>query len=214
MNGVDEFDTSCGLPSVVRKDEYATCAFPRRRVDNAPALWFIVNTEPRREKTAMGFLIGRGFRPYYPTELRRVKRGRVFDWVAYSMFPSVILLPMAVNSDRFDRVKATPGVLGFMLGTGGSYATVDDVAVSALRWHEIRGMDTREIPTGLVPPPPNMKRNVFKPAPQQVRIQQGPFGGLYAKLIAVDPLGRISLLLELFGRETKIEVDAAEIEAA
>lgn len=171
-------------------------------------LWFIVNTEPRREKTVMGFLVGRGFRPFMPTELRREKRGRTADWKAHPLFPSIVFVPMAVHTGRFDRVKSSPGVLGFMRGTAGSYATIDHQAIDALRFSEISGMDIREIPTG------KKKRVItFKPG-NSVSFKEGPFGGLYAKIMAVDPRGRISLLLNLFGRETKIDVDAGEIAAA
>lgn len=178
------------------------------KIEASDERWFIVCTEPRREGTAMGHLIGRGFVPYFPTELRRVRAGRALQWKAFGVFPSIIFMPLSVRSGRFDRVKATPGILGFMRGTAGSYATVDDQAIDAMRFHEISGMDTREIPTGkktcVVP---------FKPH-QKVTFKEGPFGGLYAKIMAIDPRGRIRLLLDLFGRETKIEVDADEIAAA
>jgi transcription antitermination factor NusG len=49
---------------------------------------------------------------------------------------------------------------------------------------------------------------------QRVSFKEGPFGGLFAKIMSIDPRGRIRLLLDLFGRETKIEVDADEIAAA
>lgn len=185
-----------------------SCAFPRRYRPGAIERWFPVITEPRRERTVAAFMTARGLRFYWPTELVRAKAGRAAQWRSVSMFPSIVFVRSGVTEQTWcgDRVRATPGVLRFMK-LGEHYATVDDQAIEALRFHEISGLDLREFPTGKA-----QRQIPFKPK-QTVTFKQGPFGGLYAKITGIDPRGRIRLLLDLFGRATPIDVDADEIAA-
>lgn len=177
------------------------------KTENRDERWFILCTEPRRENTALGGLIGRGIRAYCPTELHTRRLFRTERKVALPLFPNYLFVRLGIRAGLFMRVEATPGVSRFLrLGQG--YATIDDGGIDALRFHEVSGLDTREIPTG--------KKNRVIPfsVEQTVRFKEGPFGGLYAKIKSIDPRGRIRVLLDLFGRETPTDVDADEIAAA
>ena len=187
-----------------------SCLFPRRRQIGGEERWFVARTEPRREKTVLAFLVARGISWIWPTELVRQKAGRAAQWRAVGLFPSIVFVRLGLHTYnwRGDQVLSTPGVLGFMQ-IGSELATVDDVAIEQLRFHMVSGLDTREeIPTG------KKGRVIPFKAGDNGRFKEGPFGGLVATITAVDPKGRISLLLDLFGRSTKIEVDADEIAAA
>jgi transcriptional antiterminator RfaH len=178
--------------------------------------WFILCTEPRREGTAMGHLIGRGMRAFMPTELHTRNAGRRVTKVALPMFPGYLFVRIAIRAGLFMRVETVPGIMRF-LRVGERYATVDEVAIDELRFHMLCGLDTRPECTEkeLAKSDREKLRKPFVPmVKQQAKLVTGPFGGLVATITSVDPKGRISLLLDLFGRETKINVDADEIAAA
>ena len=48
---------------------------------------------------------------------------------------------------------------------------------------------------------------------QEVRIEDGPFTGFFARVTALDPHGRVELLLSLFARPTRVTLDGRQVAA-
>lgn len=189
----------------------------RPKIDNTKsgdwyedAPWLIVRTQPQRETTLAAHCVARGipaFNPQVKVEKPRLtsdgKRTSATRTVMQPLFRGYIFV-----SDpklRFVRVlRGLPGFLNWLhvAGPSSAVASISPDAIAALGEQEFNLSTVRE------------KRFTPFSVGQSVRFAEGPFEGLRAKIVAIDPGKRISVLRELFGRETIFKVHANEIEAA
>lgn len=175
---------------------------PRDWYESMP--WAIIRTEPQREVTLTARLIGEGIPAFCPQEKKQHnKRGSTYTRL-HPIFRGYNFVLLGNHVDRWSRVRRLPGFLSF-LHTGGPQspvACVDGDAISALGEQEL------QLSTKI--------KNPFSQygLGQSVRFASGPFEGLLARIVAIEPNKRISVLRELFGRETIVKVTANEIEAA
>jgi len=166
--------------------------------------WTIIRTEPQREATLAARLVGDGIPAFNPQERRQYdKRGTTFTRLR-SIFPGYLFVLLGNHEDRWSHVRKLPGFLDW-LHTGGPLSPVACIqadAIAALGEQELK-LCTRG-------------KNAFSQfgLGQDVRFRSGPFEGLLARIIAIEPGKRISVLRDLFGRETVFKVKANEIEAA
>lgn len=175
-----------------------------------PHPWLIVRTEPQRETTLAAHCVARGIPAYNPQV--KVQRPRVDANGKNTRQTKTSFEPLFRGylfvSDPFLRnartLRGLPGWLDW-LHTGGPQspvASIDPDAIAALGEQEFKLSTAIKI--GFTP---------FGVG-QSVRFSHGPFEGLLARIVAIEPNKRISVLQDLFGRETIVKVHAGEIEAA
>jgi transcription antitermination factor NusG len=172
--------------------------------------WLIVRTQPQRETTLAAHCVARGipaFNPQVKVEKPRLtsagKRTSATRTRMQPLFRGYIFVSdTGLRHARI--VRGLPGFLDWLhtAGPNSHVASVAPEAIAALGEQEFNLSTVRE------------KRFTPFSVGQAVRFADGPFEGLLAKIIAIDPSKRISVLRELFGRETIVKVHANEIEAA
>lgn len=118
--------------------------------------------------------------------------------VKRKIFPGYVLVEMEVNDRSWYVVRNTPGVTGFV-GSATKPIPLEPQEVEKIL--KSQGMDTQ--------PKPNITVEVG----EQVRITSGPFENFVATITEInEEKGTLKGLIDMFGRETSVEVDYSQIE--
>jgi transcription termination/antitermination protein NusG len=151
------------------------------------------NLKQRIESLDMGDKI---FNVLVPKEKKiRIKNGKR-KMVEEKIFPGYVLVEMIVNDDSWYVVRNTPNVTGF-IGAGTVPTPVSDEEIKALQ--KRMGLDE-----------PEYKIDVEVNAP--VKIVDGPFKNFEGKVAEIDQSrGKIKVLVNMFGRETPVELDFLQV---
>lgn len=151
------------------------------------------NLEQRIESMDMGDKI---FGVLIPKEKKiKIKAGKR-KTVEEKIFPGYVLVEMIVTDDSWYVVRNTPNVTGF-IGTGTIPTPVAEEEIKALQ--KRMGVDE-----------PEYKIDVE--VNSAVTIIDGPFKGFEGKVADIDEArGKIKVLVNMFGRETPVELDFLQI---
>jgi transcription termination/antitermination protein NusG len=116
--------------------------------------------------------------------------------VEEKVFPGYVLVNMIVTDDSWYVVRNTPNVTGFV-GTGTTPTPISEDEVKALQ----KKMGVEE---------PKYEIDVTMGAP--VKIVDGPFKNFEGKISEVDDArGKVKVLVNMFGRETPVELDFLQV---
>ncbi len=112
------------------------------------------------------------------------------------IFPGYVLVEMVVTDDSWYVVRNTPNVTGF-IGTGTTPTPLSDEEVAALQ--KRMGVDE-----------PEFKLDVT--VGSIVQITDGPFKNFEGKVSEIDQArGKVKVMVNMFGRETPIELDFLQV---
>lgn len=173
------------------------------------ARWYVVHTYSGYEKKveanlkkrveSMG-MADKIFRIIVPMEeMREIKNGKA-KMVQKKVFPGYVLVEMIMTDDSWYVVRNTPGVTGFVGSTGsGSKPTplLPEEVDRILRTMGLKDVGAQvRVSIGTV-----------------VRVLEGPFQEMHGKVEAIDQeRGKVIVTIDLFGRETPVELEAYQIE--
>ena len=123
------------------------------------------------------------------TEIKDNKRKEV----ERKVFPGYVLVKMIMNDECWHVVRNTRGVTGFV-GPGSKPVALTEDEVMAL------GVDKHEI-------------IVEYAVGDNVRITDGPLDGFVGLVEEIDiPKNRVKVIVSMFGRETPVELELAQVE--
>lgn len=115
------------------------------------------------------------------------------------IFPGYVLVKMIVTDDSWYVVRNTPNVTGFV-GSGTVPSPIDEREMTSLMSRMTVDEPTHKI---------DVEVN------ESVKIVDGPFKNFEGKVAAVDSTrGKIKVLVNMFGRETPVELDALQVKKA
>lgn len=173
--------------------------------------WYVVNTYSGHEKKVQEKLLMRAgsmnmedyiFRVIVPEQTEVEVKDGVTKEKVKKLFPGYVLVEMVMTDEAWFVVRNTPGVTGF-IGSSGKGAKP-----TALQPYEVdkilssMGMSRLEVSTDLQPS-------------EIVKITSGPFAGMEGKIAELDLENQmLTVLLDLFGQETDVEVEISQIEKA
>ncbi len=173
--------------------------------------WYVVNTYSGHEKKVKQKLEMRTssmgmedyiFRVIVPEQTEVEIKDGVTKERLKKLFPGYILVEMIMTDEAWFIVRNTPGVTGF-IGSSGKGAKP-----TPLQPYEVdkilnsMGMSRLEVSTDLA-------------EGQQVKVIAGPFAGMEGKVDTLDiPNNKLTVMLDLFGQETSVEVELSQIEKA
>jgi transcriptional antiterminator RfaH len=160
--------------------------------------WYLVYSKPRQEGVASENLERQGFETYLPRirqPRRRVNR-RVL--VVEPMFPRYLFIYLDAHHDNWAPIRSTLGVSAVV--RFGPYPTpVPNDLVDALR--------AREDEEGIQDlPPPELKHG------EPLRIAEGAMAGYEGIFLARSGKDRVLVLLDIMGRQARVEVGQDAIE--
>ena len=173
--------------------------------------WYVVNTYSGHEKKVQEKLLMRAssmgmedyiFRVIIPEQTEVEVKDGVTKEKTKKLFPGYVLVEMIMTDEAWFVVRNTPGVTGF-IGSSGKGAKP-----TPLQPYEVdkilnnMGMSRLEVSTDLV-------------VGELVKVTSGPFAGMEGKIESLDlPNQVLTVLLDLFGQETSVEVEISQIEKA
>jgi len=125
----------------------------------------------------------------------KIKKGRKYV-VEEKIYPGYVLVEMIVTDDSWYVVRNTPNVTGF-LGAGTVPIALSKEEIERI----LKKMEVKE---------PQYKIDLKEG--DLVKIVDGPFKDFEGKISEIDEeKGRVRVLINLFGRETPVEVDFLQL---
>lgn len=119
--------------------------------------------------------------------------------VQRKVFPGYVLVEMIVNDRSWYAVRNTPGVTGFV-GSGTKPIPLTDEEVLQI----MRSMGVEE-----------SRPKIDFQLQQLVRLKTGPFADCVGKVAEInEERGKLKVLVDMFGRETPVEIDFTQVEEA
>jgi transcriptional antiterminator RfaH len=160
--------------------------------------WYAIRSKPRSESTAQAQLERQGFRVYFPRVLQPARvRGRWTERIE-PLFPRYLFLQLDVGKQSLTPVRSTVGVTD-IVRFGAEYATVPDEVVRELA-------SRAEPETGLH----RLGKPLFERG-ARVQVSEGPFSGLEGVFECSKSEERVSILLDVLGRQTRVRIPAGQV---
>lgn len=165
--------------------------------------WYVVQTQPRKERLAEQNLQNQGFVTFCPNRGRHRKIGRRMVHVIEPFFPNYLFVALNLERQRWRSINGTIGVtrlVSFGKGRDGLPAAMPDGLVERFQTQcDERGMLQFDEP--LLPG-------------DRVRIIGGPFDALCGTLARVEPSDRVTVLLDFLSRRTQVRMSSRRLVAA
>ena len=171
--------------------------------------WYVVNTYSGHENKVKEKLemrtVSMGmedyiFRVIVPEEKIIEEKNGVKKERVRKLFPGYILVEMIMTDEAWFVVSNTPGVTGFIGSSGKGAKPFPLQPYEVDKILNDMGMSRLEINTDLA-------------VGTLVKVISGPFSGMEGKIDSVDKdNNKLTVLLDLFGQETSVEVDFSQIE--
>ena len=175
-------------------------------------LWYVLKVQSNREKSIRDNLIRRmkreGLTDYFgeiriPTEKVKETKGGKAKVFERKLYPGYLMIQMVLNDDTWYLVRETSGVGDF---TGAARKPLP------MQEHEIARMlgaaatEDQKAPT---------KVKIEFQTGDKVKIKEGGFEGFEGVIDAIDEQsGKVTVLVEIFGRPTPIELGYWQMETA
>lgn len=162
--------------------------------------WYVIYTKPRQEQTAKENLDRQGYETYLPMLGERKKLRGKWKSAIVPLFPRYLFINLTMHAENIAPLRSTKGVQHLVrFGEGPTQVPTD--FVNSLKCAENdRKCDHQ---TAL-----NIKKS------DRLEIIEGPFKGLTGKLYQVISDERIVMLLNVLGRDNKIEFPMDRIAVA
>lgn len=167
--------------------------------------WFAIHTYAGYENTVLRNLKQRIeslgmqnkiFAVIVPVEKKIKIKGGKRVATEEKIYPGYVLVDMMVDDESWFVVRNTPRVTGFV-GSGTTPVPLSEAEIktifSRMGEHEVR-------------------HNIDLEVGEEVKIEDGPFKELEGKVSEVDDVrGKVKVLVNMFGRETPVELDFLQV---
>lgn len=170
--------------------------------------WYVVNTysgheskvkeklEMRAESMGMQDYI---FRVIVPETTEVEVKDGVKKEKTKKMFPGYILVEMIMTDEAWHLVRNTPGVTGLIGSSGRGSKPTPLLPQEIDRVLANMGLSRLNIESEIA-------------VGDEVSITDGPFKGMHGKVDAINAeTNRLSILIDLFGQETSVEVELFQV---
>lgn len=162
--------------------------------------WHVITAEPLQETLAAAGLVGHRFEAYLPTFMRKQRQNyEKYRSVRRPLFPGYVFARFSTAKDPWQRLYATRGVRGLLM-VGDNPAIVSDAHIDRIKGKEAelaRDKALYKVKEGDV-----------------VEIDDPLWIGQLGKIETLDDLGRITVLLSLFGREVSVKTVVGRVRSA
>jgi transcriptional antiterminator NusG len=186
---------------------------PLELIEDEPDLskdWYIIKVQSNREESIREGLLRRvkvaGLEEYFgdvivPTETVTEFKGGKKRVVKRKLYPGYIVVNMALTDETWFLVRETPGI-GDFTGAAGK--------PSPMRPQEVEKIVVKEKAVEAETPTLSI---AFKPG-ARVKINEGTFENFEGEVHSIDAAnGRVTVMINIFGRSTPVELEYWQVEA-
>ena len=178
---------------------------PQDSLESSGKQWYVLKVQSNRERTIRDSLLKRirmeGLSEYFgeiiiPTEKVAEKtKGGKKRVVERKLYPGYIMINMELNDETWYLIRDTSGV-GDFTGTAGKPVPMQE--------QEINRMLGKEAENEVEPE----KVKIDFATGDVVKIKEGAFEGFEGTIDVIDESnGKVTVLIEIFGRSTQVELD-------
>jgi transcriptional antiterminator NusG len=206
-------DASAELVEVLDEGEAGITPAPPESPFDRPGDWYVVHTYAGYENKVKSNLANRIrsmhveeriFEVIIPMEDVIEFKGGQRRVVQKKVFPGYLLVRMDLDDDSWYVVRNTPGVTGFV-GPSGSKPT----PLSRKEVEDILGV---EKPEGGPAVEKKVRPRVEFEEGEQVRVVTGPFAEFNGAISEIDvDRSKLKVLVNIFGRETPVELEFGQV---
>ena len=171
-------------------------------------LWYVVNAYSGHEQKVKDYLESRResmgmenniFRVVIPERTEIEIKDGVKKEKVRKMFPGYVLIEMIMSDEAWYVVRNTPGVTGFIGSSGKGAKPIPLTDPEVKKFIGVGFDDVKPIKTDVE-------------VGDSVSIIDGPFKGMFGKVESQDKVNeKLTVLIDLFGQETPVEVDLIQI---
>ena len=163
--------------------------------------WCAVQTHSRAEERAAHHLTRQGFQVFLPRYLKRRRHARRTDWLPAPLFPRYLFVGLDPRRTPWRAIMSTVGV-SRLVCFDDQPARVPNAVIDEIR--------ARQDDRGLigVNPMGALARG------DRVQVIDGPFNALDGLFDGVSDDRRVTVLLELMGRQVRVRVPMEAVHAA
>jgi len=168
--------------------------------NNQNRFWYLVVTKPQSEFKAQENLLRQGYKTYLPLiQTSHRRNGKIVNQTK-AFFPRYLFISLNRETDNWSPIRSTIGVAG-MVRFGGMPAVVPENMIDNLKKNEnefgLQVTEKRELKLG-----------------DKVEIIDGPFQGYKAIYQKMRSIERVSVLLDIVGKNTQVTLSVHELEIA
>ncbi len=162
--------------------------------------WYLVYSKPRQEEIAKANLQRQGFVCYLPMARQpRRRMGRRITCIE-PLFPRYLFIALDTVTDNWAPIRSTIGVSS-LVRFGSEPAVVPTELVEALAAREDES-GVQQLPLG-----------EFEKG-DRVRVADGPMAGYEGLFLAKTSRERVTILLDIVGKTTRVSTSLAYLESA
>ena len=158
--------------------------------------WYAVHSLPSSEKRAEGNLLNQGFRTFMPKRRKTVRHARQVSTIVAPIFSRYLFVVLDLSRHQWRSVNGTFGVARLVM-CGDQPQPVPHGVVEAL----IASTDS----DGFLDFAQKLKPG------SPVRLMTGPFAEQLAILEHLDDAGRVRVLLDIMGRQVRINTQTSNV---
>lgn len=167
---------------------------------NLTRSWYLVVTKPQSEFKAKENLLRQRYDIYLPlVQTSRRSNGKIVNHTE-AFFPRYLFIHLDKQNDNWSPIRSTIGVAG-LVRFGGMPAQVPDILIDKLKNNEdefgLQSIEKKELKQG-----------------DKVEIIDGPFEGYKAIYQKMKSTERVSVLLDIVGKNTQVTLSINELEIA
>lgn len=162
--------------------------------------WYLVVTKPQSEFKAQENLLRQGYEIYLPLiQTSRRRNGKLINRTE-AFFPRYLFIYLDKETDNWSPIRSTIGVAG-LVRFGGLPAAVPENMIASLKSNEnefgLQVYRKKELKQG-----------------DKVEVIAGPFEGYTAIYQKMKNTERVSVLLDIVGKNTQVTMSVEELEIA
>jgi len=172
--------------------------------------WYVLKVQSNREETIRDALLKRvkiaGLEKYFgeiiiPTEKVTEVKGGKKRVVTRKLYPGYLVAQMEINDDTWYLVRDTSGIGDFTGAAGRPSPMPEHEVARILAKHEEKSQKQPKL------------KIAFKPG-DQVKIHEGTFENFEGHVESIDETnGRVTVMINIFGRSTPVELEYWQIGA-
>ena len=206
------------VQSAAAKVEPPPAAAPVEEPKSENMNWYILKVQSNREESIREALLRRvaiaGLKRFFgdaivPTEKVTEFKGGKKRVIKRKLYPGYLVVHMEINEDTWYLVRETPGI-GDFTGSTARGGAAQELKATPMLPHEVARIVAKQEEKSEKAP----KLKIGFNTGERVKINEGTFENFEGEVETIDETsGRVTVMINIFGRSTPVELEYWQVEA-